>query len=203
MNPAERTAEALTLIQALRAAATQGDASAAAGLAKIGNAAAGHLHALARHPEGYPGKAAADAAAADAENWPVSIPAIRELRDSSLPPSLGRNLAIRLDGKRARNFDYRTRTGFAFSVFRDMDKRGLPPLEAGNLSALVDAAMAHLEDDCQGDFAGFPWPDELAADADVRNSADGQGQDRENAFRSTCRAWLKYGLAKLAKERAE
>lgn len=203
MNPDELTAQAITAINALRYAATRGDTSAALGLAAIGNAAAGHLNAIASHPEGYAGRDAAETAAADCDRWPVSINAIRELRRYDLPPTLGNNLPVRTDNKRARNFNYLTRTGFSLSVLQDMNRDGLPPLSPDNLTTWIEAALDHLAEDCGGDFADFPWPRNLTEDAKARNSGDAQAQEEQKAYRSECRAWLTYGFGQLAKVAAE
>lgn len=203
MTPEEHLAAASGAINALRYAATRGDEKAVAALVNIGNRAAGHLNTLAHHPEGSAGRLAADSVAAKSWGWPVVMDAIREARKPFIPSNLGAELPIRTDNKRARNFDYRTRTGFSLSVLQDMNSDELPPLSPDNLKTWIEAALDHLGEDCGGDFAGFPWPDSLIEDAEVRSSGDAQAQEKQQAFRSECRAWLTYGFGQLAKVASE
>jgi len=194
MNQHAKTA--LDAIQALRFAATRGDADAVAALVEIGTRAAGHLAALASHPEGYPGRIAADTVAATSERWPVIMDSVREIREGFiLPASLGSALPFRTDNSRARNFDPRTRTGFTLSVMRDMDTAGLEPITPDNLEEWLDRAMRHVESDCGGRFEDFPWPDKLRADAKIRQY---ENAGIEAASRHVVREWLKYGFKQLA-----
>jgi hypothetical protein len=121
------TEAALGAIRSLRYAATRGDAEAVAALVTIGNSAAGHLAALASHPEGYPGRIAADTVAGRAESWPVSCPAIEELRlsnISTIPQSLGSNLPFRVKkGKtKPRGFGGGSQNDFAMTAFDDIER---------------------------------------------------------------------------------
>lgn len=188
----EHLENALAAIQALRYAATRGDTDAAAGLVKIGLSAAGHISALTSHPDGYPGRVAIDTVAAQSELWPVTVGAMKEWRTPRIPASLGTSLPVRIEGRR--NLDYCTRTGFTVSIMRDMDKRSLPQLSSENVAEWVDAAMAHLESDCQGNFEGFPWPDGIKEDAEGRRD---ENANMEKALRYIVKEWLKYGFKQL------
>ncbi len=123
MNPYTETA--LAAVRSLRYAATRGDAEAVAGLVAIGNTAAGHLAALASHPEGYPGRIATDTVAATAESWPVACPAIEELRlsnISTIPQSLGSGLPFRIKKGRTKPRGFGGgRSGFAKDAFDDIE----------------------------------------------------------------------------------
>lgn len=191
----DHLAVALSAIQALRSAATRGDAEAAAGLVKVGLSAARHVNALATHPEGYPGRVAIDSVASESDWWPVQVGAMKEWRTPDIPELLGINLGVKIKGRR--DLDYRTRTGFTLSIMSEMDATRLPSLSADNVSKWVDAAMAHLEINCQGSFESFPWPGKIKADADTRL---GENKDMETALRHVIReSWLKYGFKQLAK----
>jgi hypothetical protein len=127
--PANHLQAALAAIRHFRYAAARGDTGAAAALAAIGNAAAGSLDSLAVHPQGAPGRAALDAAAADCDRWPVTIPAIGELRQPAPTPpaTLGKSLPIRAAKGRTkrRKFDYDSQTGFALVAFEDLNRERL------------------------------------------------------------------------------
>jgi hypothetical protein len=221
-SPESHRETALAAIASLRYSAARGDALAAAALVAIGNTAACHCDALASAPEGTPQRAAADAAASDADRWPVSVPAVEEKRQAALatvPAGLGSNLEARTSkGARARVFHFNSRTGFAHVVFRELQAKPivdrqpltpeglaawlaasvpLPPLTLETLPAWVDAGEAWAQAQCGGVLENFPWPKKLSEDATVRSSNAGVGM--ESATRYVIREWLKYGFTQLVR----
>lgn len=117
---------ALEGIRALRYLAARGDAAAADGLLAAGLEAAGHIRALASRPLGHPVKIIMDELAARYDRWPVTIPAIQELRSRSIhsvPASLGSSLPYRVTkgATKPRNFDDGP-PSLALDAFKDLEE---------------------------------------------------------------------------------
>jgi|GEM_PF-4391649 len=124
----KKSSVAISAINALYRAAREGDEEAMKSLVDIGNHLTELTSSLAWSPSGTPARSAADAVAEKAELWPVSIPAIEELREGPegpwLPKVFGKGLGINVAAGtmgRPRDLQPTTRTGLAHMVWVEMN----------------------------------------------------------------------------------
>ena len=197
----EIEAEAMNAIQALRSLAVHGDEAeaerAAVALLRVSSRAAGHVQALARHPENRPAPKALKQAAAHVESWPVIVPRIEEQRaesaQSQLPKSFGEAAPIRIQANRKgrpRDFNPESRTGFTSGIIDDLINDGEFPL-GGDMDDIAIACRDKIASDCQGDWEAFPWPSKLLEDAESESH-------RANPIKHVAERWIEAGLKSLA-----
>lgn len=209
MNTRADTHTALEAIRRLHHAATMNlDAEAAQAILTLARECSGRLADIAHnlHPE-MPQAEIAAHIAANADCWPVSIPAMEESREAMIsrmiPAQLGDALPYRARKKTgrggSRNLNTGAQTDFALvmsNTLREI-RADVPQFITPETAPQWEAAALRLaETICAGVWWNYPHAGIIA-----RAQALAKTNDRRcNTPRTVIKTWLKAGFAALARQ---
>jgi len=151
---AENEAQLIAVLANLNRMCVLGNADAPKIMADLGLTCANLLREGLESPQSQKQKQAVELAVRNAQEWPISCPAIVDRRKLSLaeqiPPMLGECLPVRLGSStgrgRRRKYDLHSQTGLADALRKDLEAgrkmaKKYPLYSAGFFGELIDQAM--------------------------------------------------------------